>query len=59
MVEEKTGNPQRKLRIPDALQKPLAKDAKRQKKTEQAVILAILADHYGVEIEAPARGRPR
>lgn len=45
------------LHIPDALLKRLTKDAK--KTTLQAVILRILAEHYGIEVDAPTRGRPR
>ena len=52
-----TGNPGVLLRIPPALSTKLATDAKGR--SIQAVILEILADHYGVEIPVPARGRPK
>lgn len=46
------------LRPPGALQKPIDRDAKKQKVTAQTVILQILAKHYDVEIADPVRGRP-
>lgn len=53
------GNPQILLRVPEALGLPLLRDAKKQKRTIQAVIIEILATHYGVQVDPPARGRPR
>lgn len=53
------GNPAILLRLPDAIGPKLLRDAGKQKLTVQAVILAILATHYGVEVAAPQRGRPK
>lgn len=53
-----TGNRQISLRIPELLSGPLRKAAKAGKCTEQAVILAVLAKHFKVDLPAPARGRP-
>ena len=52
------GNPAILLRLPEQIGKPLIRAAKKSKRTVQAEILAILATHYGVEIDAPQRGRP-
>lgn len=46
------------LSVPDELGPDLLRDAKRQKTSVQAVIVAILAKHYGVEVTLPSRGRP-
>ena len=53
------GNPQLILRIPPELKKLLTRDAKKQRSSEQAIVLAALATHYGIEVAAPVRGKPR
>ena len=47
------------LRVPETLGSRLAIDAEKAGKTEQAVVLGILADHYGIEVAAPRRGKPK
>lgn len=54
-----TGNPQVNIRFPEAVAKALAKDAKKTKTTIQAVVLRIIGEHYGIEVDLPRRGRPR
>lgn len=51
-------NPQLILRIPAELGKLLARDAKRDRSTKQAVVLSVLASHYGIKVAAPVRGKP-
>lgn len=58
-AERKLGNPALLLRLPENVGVKLAKDAKKAKTTQQAVVLGILADHYGIEVAAPRRGKPR
>lgn len=53
------GNPQLLLRIPDVLGPRLLRDAVENEQTVQAVILGIVAEHYGVEVAAPQRGKPK
>lgn len=43
----------------DDMAKALTVDAKKTSKTVQAVALGIIADHYGIEVAAPQRGRPK
>lgn len=50
------GNPALLLRLPENVGAALAKAAKKGKRTLQAEILAILGEHYGIEVEAPQRG---
>ena len=57
--ERKLGNPALLLRLPENVGAKLAKDAKKAKTTTQAVVLGILADHYGIEVAAPRRGQPK
>ena len=52
-------NPQLILRIPSELGKLLASDAKKQRSSEQTIVLAVLASHYGIEVAAPVRGKPK
>lgn len=52
-----TGNPRISLRIPPPLGEKLSNVAASTGATVQAVILAILAKHYAVDVPAPARGR--
>lgn len=52
----KPGNPALLLRLPENVNKLVNKDAKSGSKTSQAVILAILATHYGIEVAEPKRG---
>jgi len=60
MAHEKTGNPQLKLRIPDKrIQALIERDAKKKKKTRQAIVWEIIAAHYETEVAAPGRGRPK
>ena len=59
VAERKLGNPALLLRLPENVGRELAKDAKKTKTTAQAVVLGILADHYGIEVAAPQRGRPK
>ncbi len=56
---ERPGHPQLLLRIPDAVGLLLLRDAVKAGETVQAVIVAIIAEHYGVEVSAPQRGRPK
>ena len=58
-AERKLGNPALLLRLPENVGAKLAKDAKKSKTTAQAVVLGILASHYGIEVAAPQRGRPK
>lgn len=53
------GNPQLILRIPPELGKLLARDAKKERSSEQTIVLAALANHYGIEVAAPVRGKPK
>ena len=53
------GNPQLILRIPPELGKLLARDAKKERSSEQTIVLAALASHYGIEVAAPRRGKPK
>jgi len=53
------GNPQVNIRFPADVVVKLACDAIDAGVTIQAVILAILAEHYGIEVAAPRRGRPK
>lgn len=55
----KPGNPALLLRLPENVGAKLAKDAKKSKTTVQAVVLDILAGHYGIEVAAPRRGKPK
>ena len=57
--DKKTGNPALLLRLPENVGKELANDAKKAKTTVQAVVLGILAAHYGIEVAAPRRGKPK
>jgi len=52
-----TGNPRISLRIPPALGAKLSNVASSTGATVQAVILAILAKHFTVDVPAPVRGR--
>jgi len=47
-----------KVYLVSNLLKALRADAKASKTTVQAVILACLATHYGIDVPAPVRGRP-
>jgi hypothetical protein len=59
-MDDRPGNPQINLRIPDAeMFAALMRDAKKKKTTVQAVIWEIVAAHYEIEVTAPARGRPK
>lgn len=58
-AERKLGNPALLLRLPENVGTKLTKDAKKAKTTVQAVVLGILADHYGIEVAAPRRGKPK
>jgi len=53
------GNPQVNIRFPADVVVALASDAKNGNVTIQAVILSIIAEHYGIEVAAPRRGRPK
>lgn len=53
------GNPQVNIRFPEAVAKALAAEAKKTKRTIQAVVLEIVGEHYGVDVIAPRRGRPK
>ena len=57
--DKPAGNPQVNLRLPAEVGAKLAKDVKKLKTTTQAVILSIIAEHYGIEVAAPQRGRPK
>lgn len=50
------GNPAVLLRLPAEVGIPLLRDSKKKKCTVQAVILEIVASHYGVTVEPPKRG---
>ncbi len=56
MSDDTPGNPQILLRLPQELGLPLLRDAKKQKISVQAVILGIVASHYGKDVELPKRG---
>lgn len=56
---ERPGNPQLLLRVPVAVRPLLLRDAVKAGETVQSVILRIVATHYGVELDVPARGRPK
>ena len=56
MSDETPGNPQILLRLPEKLGISLLRDAKKTKRTVQAVLLEIAANHYGIEYEPPKRG---
>jgi hypothetical protein len=56
-MKNDTGNPRISLRIPPLLGAKLSNVAVSTGATTQAVILAILAKHYAVDVPAPARGR--
>lgn len=56
MSDDRPGNPQVLLRIPDELGPRLLRDAIDGETTVQAVILGVLANHYGVTVEPPKRG---
>ncbi len=58
-AERKLGNPALLLRLPENVGAKLARDAKKAKSTAQAVVLGILAEHYGIEVVAPRRGKPK
>lgn len=53
------GNPALFLRLPENVGAALAKDAKKTSTTIQAVALGIITEHYGIEVAAPQRGRPK
>ncbi len=57
--DKPAGNPQLNLRLPAEVGVKLSRDAKKSKTTIQAVILSIIASHYGVEVAAPRRGQPK
>lgn len=53
------GNRQVNVRFPPAIAEALATDAGNEpSRTVQAVVIAIIAEHYGIEVAAPQRGRP-
>jgi len=47
------------VRIPETLHRLLIRAAKAEKKTAQALILAMLGERFGVEVREPKVGRPR
>ena len=53
------GNPQVNIRFPADVVAALARDAIEGERTVQAVALEIIAGHYGIEVAAPQRGRPK
>lgn len=53
------GNAALLLRLPENVRAKLTKDAEKSGMTSQAVVLGILADHYGIEVAAPRRGQPK
>jgi hypothetical protein len=57
--DESPGNPQILLRLPETIGIALQRDAKKTKRTMQAVLLEIAANHYGVEYEPPMRGKKK
>jgi hypothetical protein len=59
MSEDAPGNPQILLRLPETIGIALLRDAKKTKRTVQAVLLEIAATHYGVEYEPPMRGKKK
>jgi len=58
-MTQKTGNPQLLLRLPAALRAAVIATAKAKSVTAQAIILGIVAHHYGITDQPPVRGRPR
>lgn len=52
------GNRQVNIRFPADVVAALARDAIHGERTIQAVALEIIAEHYGIEVAAPQRGRP-
>ena len=50
------GNKQLLIRMPEAIGKPLRRDAKRQRVSMQTIMLGIVMAHYGLSIELPVRG---
>ena len=58
-LARKLGNPALLLRLPENVGAKLAKDAKKAKTTAQAVVLGILAIHYGIDVAVPQRGKPK
>ena len=60
MSDERAGNPQVNVRIPDEkMFASLMRDAKKKKTTIPAVIVEIVAAHYEMEVVALKRGRPK
>lgn len=59
VAERKLGNPALLLRLPENVGAKLDKDAKKARTTAQAVVLGILAEHYGIKVAAPRRGKPK
>lgn len=53
-----TGNAQLLIRLPAELKERLDADAEKYGCTLQSMTLWILGQHYGMEVKAPARGRP-
>jgi hypothetical protein len=50
------GNQQILVRLPVEIQTPLQRDASKRRCTVQAVLLSILATHYGLDVAPPKRG---
>ena len=59
MKREQTGSNQVNLRLPEVISNELAEHVKKTRTTRQAVLLEIIAEHYGIEAAAPQRGRPK
>ncbi len=60
MSDDRPGNPQVNVRIPDEkMFASLMRDAKKKKTTIPAVIIEIVAAHYEMEVVALKRGRPK
>jgi hypothetical protein len=54
-----TATTQLLLRVPRNLRREIRANAKRLHKSEQAIVLLIVGQHYGVEVELPrVGGRP-
>jgi hypothetical protein len=53
------GNPQVNIRFPAEVVAALSRDAIKGGRTIQAVALEIISEHYGIEVVAPRRGRPK
>jgi len=53
------GNPQVNIRFPAGVVAALARDAIEGERTIQAVALGIIAEHYGIVVADPQRGRPK